>query len=112
MDKQRREYIQEVEKLKNKRNTVSQEIARLKGKKDVEALIAEMGEVSREIKELDERVRETDEQLKSILLEIPNIPHESVPVGENDEDNKVIRQWGEPTEFDFEPKAHWDIGEI
>ena len=112
LDKQRREYIQEVEKLKNKRNTVSQEIARLKKeKKDAEALIAEMGEVSREIKELDERVRETDEQLKSILLEIPNIPHESVPVGENDEDNKVIRQWGEPTEFDFEPKAHWDIGE-
>ena len=112
LDKQRREYIQEVEKLKNKRNTVSQEIARLKKeKKDAEALIAEMGEVSREIKELDERVRETDEQLKSILLEIPNIPHESVPVGENDEDKKVISQWGEPTEFDFDPKAHWDIGE-
>jgi len=112
LDKQRREYIQEVEKLKNKRNTVSQEIARLKReKKDAEPLIAEMGQVSDRIKELDDKVREADEQLKNILLTVPNIPHESVPVGKSDEDNKEVRRWGTPVKFDFEPKAHWDIGE-
>ncbi len=112
LDKQRREFIQEVEQLKNKRNTVSQEIARLKrDKKDAEPLIAEMGQVSRQIKELDDKVREVDEQLKNILMMVPNIPHESVPVGNSDEDNKEIRSWGTPTEFNFEPKAHWDIGE-
>ena len=105
LDKQRREFIQEVEQLKNKRNTVSQEIARLKReKKDAEPLIAEMGQVSRDIKELDDKVREVDEQLKNILMIVPNIPHESVPVGNSDEDNKEIRSWGSPTEFNFEPK--------
>ncbi|HHY81298.1 MAG TPA: serine--tRNA ligase [Clostridiales bacterium] len=112
LDQKRRELIQEVEQLKNKRNTVSQEIARLKReKKDANDLIAEMGRVSDIIKGLDEKVREVDEKLNDILLTLPNIPHESVPIGASDADNKEVRRWGTPAEFDFEPKAHWDIGE-
>lgn len=112
LDRQRRDNIQEVEQLKNKRNKVSQEIARLKReKKDAQLLIDEMGQVSARIKELDDKVREVDEQLKNILMNLPNLPHESVPVGESDVDNKEIRRWGTPAEFGFVPKAHWDIGE-
>jgi seryl-tRNA synthetase len=112
LDRQRREIIQEVEQLKNKRNTVSQEIARLKReKKSADEMIAEMGQVSNHIKELDEKVREIDKQLRDILLTIPNLPHESVPIGSSDADNVEIRRWGTPPEFDFDPKAHWDIGE-
>jgi seryl-tRNA synthetase len=112
LDQKRRELIQVVEQLKNKRNTVSQEIARLKReKKDADALISEMGQVSSQIKEMDDKVREVDQQLWNILMTLPNLPHESVPVGSSDADNKEIRRWGTPAEFDFEPKAHWDIGE-
>jgi seryl-tRNA synthetase len=112
LDQKRREIIQEVEQLKNKRNTVSQDIAKLKKeKKDAGAYIAEMQKVSAVIKELDDKVREVDEQLNHFLLTLPNIPHDSVPVGKSDEDNLEVRRWGTPTEFAFEPKAHWDIGE-
>lgn len=112
LDQRRRELIQEVEQLKSKRNTVSQDIARLKKeKKDASDHIAEMQKVSAVIKELDDKVRDVDEQLNNFLLTLPNIPHDSVPVGESDEDNIEVRRWGTPTEFAFEPKAHWDIGE-
>ncbi len=112
LDQKRREIIQEVEQLKSKRNTVSQDIAKLKKeKKDAEALIAEMSQVSSVIKDLDDKVREVDEQLKDILMTLPNLPHESVPVGADESANQEVRRWGTPTEFDFEPKAHWDIGE-
>lgn len=112
LDQKRREYIAQVEQLKNQRNTVSQEIAQLKRQKqDAAHLIAKMQDVSRTIKEYDEKVREVEEDLDKFLLTIPNIPHPSVPVGETDEDNVVVRKWGEPTTFDFDPKAHWDIGE-
>ena len=112
LDARRREIIQEAEQLKNKRNTVSQEIARRKKeKKDADALIAEMQQVSEVIRKLDDEAREVDEQLNGILLTLPNIPHESVPVGKSDANNVEIRRWGSPTKFAFEPKAHWDIGE-
>ena len=112
LDARRREIIQEAEQLKNKRNTVSQEIARRKKeKKDADALIAEMQQASEVIRKLDDEAREVDEQLNGILLTLPNIPHESVPVGKSDADNVEIRRWGSPTKFAFEPKAHWDIGE-
>lgn len=112
LDQKRREYIANVEKLKNRRNTVSQEIAKLKREKqDAEHLIKEMQEVSKTIKEYDDKVREVENELNDFLLTIPNIPHPSVPVGQTDEDNVVVRKWGEPTTFDFDPKAHWDIGE-
>jgi seryl-tRNA synthetase len=70
-----------------------------------------MKEVSEKIKEYDEKLAEIEEELDSILLKIPNIPHESVPVGMDEEDNREIKKWGEPREFDFDFKAHWDIGE-
>lgn len=112
LDQKRREIIQEVEQLKNRRNTVSQEIAHLKReKKDADTLIVEMGQVSGQIKEMDDQVRDVDQQLWNILMTLPNSPHESVPVGSSDADNREIRRWHTPTEFDFEPKAHWDIGE-
>lgn len=112
LDQKRRGMIQEAEQLKSKRNNVSQEIAKLKReKKNTDILISEMGKVSGTIKELDEKVREVDDQLNNILMTLPNLPHESVPVGISEDDNKEIRRWGEPTEFNFEPKAHWDIGE-
>jgi len=112
LDQKRRELIQEVEQLKSRRNTVSQEIARLKReKKDADDLIAEMGKVSEVIKDLDDKVREVDDKISSIVLTLPNIPHESVPVGASDADNIEVRRWGNPTVFEYEPKAHWDIGE-
>lgn len=112
LDEKRRNYIAEAERLKNKRNTVSQEIARLKrDKQDASKLIEEMKEVSKTIKEYDEKLQQIEEELQYILMNIPNIPHSSVPIGESDEDNVEVRRWGEPKKFDFEPKAHWDLGE-
>jgi len=112
LDEKRRAYIAEVEKLKNRRNVVSEEIARLKKeKKDVTEIINEMKKVSDTIKEYDAKIREIEEQLEEVLLTIPNIPHDSVPVGDSEEQNVEVRRWGQPREFDFEPKAHWDIGE-
>ena len=112
LDEKRREIIRKAEQLKNKRNTVSQEIARRKKeKKDTDAIIAEMQQVSRDIRSMDEEARETEEQLNNILLTLPNLPHESVPVGKDDSDNEEVRRWGTPTQFSFEPKAHWDLGE-
>lgn len=110
LDEERRKLIQEVEALKGKRNTVSQEVARLKKEKqDAEPLIQEMKKVNERIKELDERLRLLEEELRHVMLRIPNIPHESVPIGESEEDNVVVRTWGEIPSFSFEPKAHWDI---
>jgi len=112
LDEKRRAYIAEVEKLKNRRNVVSDEIARLKKeKKDVSEIINEMKKVSDTIKEYDAKIREIEEQLEQVLLTIPNIPHDSVPVGDSEEQNVEVRRWGQPREFDFEPKSHWDIGE-
>ncbi|NLP18471.1 MAG: serine--tRNA ligase [Firmicutes bacterium] len=107
-----RGLIQEVENLKNQRNRVSQEVAqRKKAKEDAGDLIAEMRVVSRQIRELDNEVKGLEEQLQEILLEIPNIPHASVPWGRDDSDNELIRTWGELPPFAFAPKPHWDIGE-
>lgn len=112
LDEKRRAYIAEVEKLKNRRNVVSEEIARLKKeKKDVTEIINEMRKVSDTIKEYDAKIREIEEQLEEVLLTIPNLPHDSVPVGDSEDQNVEVRRWGEPRKFDFEPKAHWDIGE-
>lgn len=112
LDKKRRELIQETEQLKQRRNTVSKEVALLKReKKDADALIQEMKELSASIKKLDEQLKEVDEQLNELLLTIPNIPHESVPIGETEDDNVEVRRWGEIPTFSFEAKAHWDLAE-
>ncbi|WP_066634197.1 serine--tRNA ligase [Desulfolucanica intricata] len=112
LDEQRREKLVVVEQLKNRRNVVSQEIGKLKKEGcPAEDMVVEMREVSQQIKEIDDQVKAIEQELESILLSIPNIPDESVPVGKNEDDNIEIRRWGEPRKFDFEPKAHWDIGE-
>ncbi|KDE50752.1 serine--tRNA ligase [Geobacillus sp. CAMR5420] len=112
LDKERRRLIAEVEELKSKRNDVSQQIAVLKReKKDAEPLIVQMREVGDRIKQMDEHIRQLEEELNALLLSIPNIPHESVPVGQSEEDNVEVRRWGEPRSFSFEPKPHWDIAD-
>lgn len=112
LDDERRDLLYEAEQLKHERNINSDKIGELKRKgEDASDLIAEMQEVSQRIKELDQKVAAVEEKLNAILLAIPNIPNKSVPVGTDEEDNKEIRKWGEPRVFDFEDKAHWDIGE-
>ena len=111
LDERRRQILVEVEQLKNKRNNESAQIGKLKKEgKDVSGVMAEMKELSDKIKEHDVELSEVDEKIKYILLRIPNIPNPNVPDGESDEDNVEIRKWGEPRKFDFESKAHWDIG--
>ncbi|MCY6485852.1 serine--tRNA ligase [Clostridium aestuarii] len=111
LDEKRRNILVEVEQLKGKRNAESSQIGKLKKEgKDVSEIMAEMKKLSDEIKEHDVQLNEIDQRIKYIMLRIPNIPHPSVPAGESDADNVEIRRWGEPTKFDFEPKAHWDVG--
>jgi seryl-tRNA synthetase len=111
VDEERREILYQVEQLKNKRNVVSEEIGKLKtAGKNADNMIAEMKEVSSQIKGMDERIRFLDEEIQKFLLIVPNIPHESVPVGSDERDNIEIRKWGTPREFSFKPKPHWDIG--
>ncbi|ADL06966.1 serine--tRNA ligase [Thermosediminibacter oceani] len=112
LDEERRNLLVEVEQLKSLRNRESEEIARRKKQGEpADDLIRQMREVSDRIKEMDEKVKEIEEKLEQILLMIPNIPDESVPVGESDADNVEMRRWGEPRKFDFEPKPHWELGE-
>ncbi|MBR2675111.1 MAG: serine--tRNA ligase [Mogibacterium sp.] len=112
LDQERRSVLAEVEALKNKQNTVSREVPKLKKEgKDVTALFAEMKELSNRIKELDGKVSEIEDNLRNELLGVPNTPNPDVPEGSDDADNVEIRKVGEPRTFDFEPKAHWDIGE-
>ena len=112
LDDKRRDLLYEAEHLKHKRNINSDKIGELKRNgEDASDLISEMQDVSARIKELDQKVDEVEAELNDLLLAIPNIPHKSVPVGTDEDDNKEIRKWGEPRVFDFEDKAHWDIGE-
>ncbi len=112
IDEERRKLLQEVEELRNKRNTVSQQIGKKKKQgEDASELIAEMKSVGERIKLLEEKLKDTVEQFNSLILEIPNVPHESVPIGEDENDNQVIKRWGDQIEFDFPAKCHWDLGE-
>ena len=112
LEEQRRTLLKEAEELRNKRNVVSEEVGRLrKQKQDAARLIEEMKGVSDRIKELDEKLKSLEESTNEFLLNVPNIPHESVPVGRDETENVVVRRWGEPGQFDFEPLNHWDIGE-
>jgi seryl-tRNA synthetase len=111
LDVKRREAIKEVERLKSLRNARSAEIAQLKKeKKDANALINEMKQVSDKIKELDEKLAESNRQLDSLLSYVPNAPHESVPRGESAADNVTVFEWGEAPKFDFKPKDHIELG--
>ncbi|HXL03536.1 MAG TPA: serine--tRNA ligase [Bacillota bacterium] len=110
-DEERRKLVYEVEKLKQRRNEVSSEIAKMKREdQDTKGAILEMREVGERIKEMDDTIRQMEKKISDILLSIPNIPHESVPYGKDESENVEVRRWREPRSFDFEPKAHWDIG--
>lgn len=112
LDGKRRELLQESEQLKNRRNTVSQEVAAKKRNgEDAEPLILEMRDVNDRIKGLDEEVRVLEEDLNKLLLSIPNMPHATVPVGQSEDDNVEMRREGEVPSFPFEPKAHWELAD-
>ena len=112
LDAKRREILVTVEELKAERNTVSTEIAQAKrNKENVDDKIAAMQKLSADVKNLDAELLEIDEKLNAILAVLPNTPHDSVPVGVDEEENVEVRRWGTPREFNFEPKAHWDLGE-
>ncbi len=111
LDDRRRTLLQESEQLKALRNRASEEIARSKDKSLVQERIAEMKEVSRRIKELDEVLSGVEEQLKMFLLTVPNFPALSTPLGKSEADNVEVRQWGSLPALDFTPKPHWEVGE-
>jgi seryl-tRNA synthetase len=112
LDQQRREAIQEVESLKHERKVVSDQIAQMKKKgEDASAIITRMRQVSQRIKELDGKLGEVEDEIHRSLLLIPNVPHESVPVGKDADDNPVVKRWGEISQFSFTPKHHWELGE-
>ncbi len=111
LDEQRRTLLTEVEQLKNRRNVVSAEVAKLKKQgQNADDLIAEMRGVGDRIKAIDDQVREVETNSDALLLRIPNLPHESVAVGRDETENFPIRYWSEPRKFDFAPKPHWDLG--
>ena len=111
-DKRRRELLVETEGLKQKRNEVSAEIANAKrNKQDATDAIKEMREVGAKIKSLDEELEEVEATVKDMASRLPNLPNPTIPVGPDESANVELRKVGTPREFDFEPKAHWDIGE-
>ena len=113
MESKRREALLVVEQKKAERNSISSEIARAKAIKDEKlalSLMERAKEVSSEVKELDNRTSQIEEELKNKLLYLPNIPSSTTPVGKSEEDNVVVRKWGEPRKVDFEIRPHWDYG--
>ncbi len=113
LDEERRSVIAEVESLQAERNAVSKQIGLLmrEGKKEeAEAAKEQVAANKDRIAELDQRRGEVEEELTDLVAAIPNIPDASVPYGKDDSDNPEVRKWGAPTQFDFEPKAHWDLG--
>jgi seryl-tRNA synthetase len=112
LDERRRQLLQQSEALKSRKNSVSADVARMKGKKeDATTVIAAMRAVAEEIKTLDDELKRVEEGLRHTLLQIPNIPHVSVPIGRTPAENQVLRTWGEPPVIDFPPLPHWDLAE-
>jgi seryl-tRNA synthetase len=111
MDEVRRRLLVDVEEKKNYRNRTSQEIGKLKkaGKEPTE-LMAKVKEIGQEIKDIDDKLKALEEKIESVLLTLPNLPHDSVPIGSGEEDNVEVRKWGKPRDFDFAPLPHWDLG--
>ncbi len=110
LDRRRRDLLAEVESLRAERNRVSKEIARTKDPAEREAKIAAMRDLKARLEHLEERLRAVEQELQDVMLRIPNIPHASVPEGVDERDNVVVKTWGEPREFDFEPLPHWELG--
>ena len=114
VDRERRTLLTEMEQLKAKRNKLSKEIGKLfkEGNREEALKIkAEVEEISEKAKQLERDLKDVEERFQKLILSIPNIPHPSVPVGEDENDNVVVRYWGEKPRFDFEPAPHWEIGE-
>ncbi len=116
IDSRRMELLREVEQLRQKRNILSKEISELKARKSsdgnlIEQKMIEAKDVSDKIEGLEEALKGFDAEIVNIILNIPNIPHETVPIGKDETENKEVRRWGTPIKFDFEPRNHWDIGE-
>lgn len=110
LDQKRRELIAKTEELKSERNKVSEQISTMKrNKENADDAIARMRQVGDEIKALDEELRDVEEKFNYMMMRIPNIPHDSVPMGDTEDDNVTHRTWGETPTFSYEPKAHWDI---
>ncbi|MGD8996879.1 MAG: serine--tRNA ligase, partial [Anaerolineae bacterium] len=110
LDERRRELLTEVETLRAKRNRVSKEIGRLRDQEERERLIGEMRDVGDRIDALEEPLDTVEAELEAAMLAVPNLPHESVPVGPDETHNVVVEQWGELRTFDFEPLPHWTLG--
>lgn len=111
LDQERRSILSEVEALKHRKNEVSREIPHLKKEgQDIEGIIQEMRKIGDQIKEMDDRVRSIEQEIENILLVIPNLPDESVPIGRDESENVEVKHWGEPRQFGFQPQAHWDLG--
>ncbi|HEV2351660.1 MAG TPA: serine--tRNA ligase [Terriglobia bacterium] len=111
LDATRRAALAEAEQRKAKRNKVSDEIAALmKQKQDASARIAEMKILKEEIEDFDKKAESSEKDLRELLAGLPNVPHASVPIGRQTQDNQEVRRWGDPRKFDFTPKAHWDLG--
>lgn len=110
LDEQRRKILWEAESLKAERNAVSEEIAKMKkAKQDASSEIVRMREVGGRIKQMDSDVADIESRLSDIAFNIPNIPHSSVPVGPDESANQLVKMWGKPKEFDFEPAPHWEL---
>ncbi len=112
LDEKRRNLQKEVDALKQRKNQIAKSVGVLKREgKDVAPLLAEGEEISRCLEALDEELRNIEREWRDTLFFLPNIPHHTVPLGRGEEDNKEVRRWGEPRQFDFPPRPHWEIGE-
>ena len=111
IDRRRREVSSSTDAMKAEQNLASKQIPAMKKEgKDASGLLARMKELSDKIKECDAEQTRLEEEQRSLLLSIPNMPNPAVPDGKDDAENQEMRRWGEPRQFDFEAKAHWDIG--
>jgi seryl-tRNA synthetase len=111
LDGRRLTLLRESETLKALRNNVSDEISRIKDKSQAQDKILEMREVSQRIKGMDEELKQVDDELSGFLLTVPNLPDPSTPLGATELDNVLVRTWGEPGDYSFTPRPHWEIGE-
>ncbi len=113
LDEKRRSLLSEADKLRHQRNVVSEKIAQMKKQKqDAKEEIEKMREVSAQIDSLDKELKEVEKKMADLLLTVPNVPHSSVPIGFDEDSNVVVRSWGEIPKFDFEPRPHWELGQI
>ena len=110
-DEKRREVIQKVESMKAEQNKLSKQVPQMKKNgEDTTELFKNLKKLSDDIKSMDDDLKNIDEEIREYLMEIPNTPNKDVPVGLDDTENLEMRKWGEPRKFDFDIKAHWDLG--